>query len=182
MPKLDLLGLYTRLCGFKVLVRANRFGCDTRFAQVVHDRLLDALTLHIDTCRQAMRLQRLVRVEPDPETREALHQMIGDCLEDLDNGGRGFYPWHLLDSLDPDPDLGGYHHPVAAMWCYGKVPGWMVVSDDHLCGLRSIIDQIAEETGIRFTTYLCDASIGPEGAGELDPVIYEKPIGNYRYQ
>lgn len=182
MSKLDLLGLYTKLCGFKILVRANRFGCDTRFARVVHDRLFEALTLHIDTCRQAMRLQRLLRVEPDPEVREALHEMIGDCLGDLETGGGGFYPWHLLDSVDPDPDFGGYIHPVAAMRCYGKIPEWMVVSDEHLCGLGRIIAQIAEETGIRFTTYLCDASIGPEGTDDLDPEIYERPIDNFRYQ
>lgn len=182
MSKLDILDLYTKLCGFKLVVCANRLKCDTRFARVVHDRLIDALGSHIDTCRQTLRLEHLLSLEADPVAREALDDKIYDCLGDLGEGGWGFYPWHLLDSVDTDPDFGGYIYPAAAMWFPGGIPEAMVVGDEHLCGLRTIIDQIATETGIRFTAYLCDARIGSQGAGALDPAIYETPIGNYRYR
>ena len=182
MSKLTVLDLYVRLCGYKILVRANRFACDTAFARVVHDRLLSALDLHRDARHQALTLQHAIQVEPVAEAREALRDMFDDCMADIDCNGRGFYPWHLLDGLDPNPDYRGYFHPVAAMWCHGAIPEWMNVSDEHLCGLRRIIDQIAAETGIRFTAYLCDLNIGPEGAAHLDPVAYENPFGNERYQ
>ena len=182
MSKLDLLDLYTRLCGFKILVRANRFGCETRFSQVVHDRLLEALTSHIESCKRALSLKRELRVERDFAMREALHEMLDDCLGDLAEGGAGFYPWHLLDAVDRDPSRGGYLHPVFAIHVGRAIPEWMTVADEHLNGLDVIIKQIAAETGITFTTYLCGMSIGPDGAKDLDAEVYQKPIENYRYQ
>ena len=180
MSKLTIIGLYAKLCGFKVLVRANRFGCDTRFAQVVHDRLLAALELHIDTCQRALQAQRALRVERDPVICEDLHQTIEDVWADCD--GRGFYPWHLLDCIDPEMDWGGYRDPSAGMWVPRPIPERFTVDDKHLCGLGEIIGRIAAETGIRFTTYLYYDCIGPDGAGSLDPDIYERPLGNNLYR
>jgi hypothetical protein len=42
--------------------------------------------------------------------------------------------------------------------------------------------RIAADTGIRFTTYLYYDCIGPEGAADLDPEIYEKPLGSITYR
>ena len=181
MSDLDFLDLNRKLCGFRAKVRKNRFRCDTRFAQSLHDKLLVAINAHLKTCREGARLQRLLRSETDPTVRDTLEDALGDCMGDLESGGRGFYPWHLLDAVDPDPDFGGYYHPVAAMWCHGHIPEWMVVGDEHLCGLGAILRRIAAATGIRFTTYLYYDCIGPEGAGGLDPEIYEKPLGNDLY-
>jgi hypothetical protein len=182
MPKPDFLDLDAKLSRFQTLVRANRAGCDTRFAEVLHDRLLDALEILGAVCQEGAETERMLEIETDPARRDALDEAVGNCWGDLESGGGGFYPWHLLDSVDRDPDFGGYVHPVAARWCHGPIPEWMAVCDTHLCGLGGIIERIADETGIRFTAYLCDAGIGPDGAGELDPAIYETPIGNIRYR
>lgn len=182
MSDLDFLDLYRALGGFRTAVRKNYFRCDTRFAQSLHEKLLVALNSHLKTCREGARIQRRLRTETNPVARKALGQALGDCMGDLESGGRGFYPWHLLDAVDRDPDFGGYLHPVAAIWCHGPIPAGMSVGDEHLSGLGPILRAISTRTGIRFTTYLCDASIGPEGAGQLDPEIYERPIGNFRYQ
>ena len=182
MSDLDFLDLCGKLEGFQTAVRANRSACGSRFAQVLHDRLLAALDLLVQTCREGADVQRRLWIETDPAVRESLEQIFGDCLGDLETCGGGFYPWHLLDAVDRDPDCGGYHHPVAAMWCHGPILDGMTVGHEHLAGLGPILRRIADETGIRFTTYLCDTCIGPEGAGHLDPETYEHPIGNYRYQ
>ncbi len=182
MSDLDFLDLWGKLEGFRTAVRANRSCCGSRFAQVLHDRLLAALDLLADTCREGAKVQRRLRTETDPAVRASLEQTLGDCMGDFESGGCGFYPWHLLDAVDPDPDFGCYYHPVASMWCHGPIPDWMAVGDEHLCGLGPIIRRIAAETGIRFTTYLCVAGIGPEGAGQLDPEVYETPVGNFRYR
>ncbi|MFC7706343.1 hypothetical protein ACFQXB_19415 [Plastorhodobacter daqingensis] len=182
MSDLDFPDLSRKLGRIRSRVRKNYFRCDTRFAQSLHEKLLVALNCHLRTCREGARVQRQLRTEANPAVRESLERRLGDCIGDLESGGRGFYPWHLLDAVDPDPDFGGYHHPTAAMWCPGPIPEWMAVGDEHLCGLGPILRRIAAQTGIRFTTYLCDTGIGPDGAGALDPEIYERPIGNFRYR
>ncbi|WP_140849236.1 hypothetical protein [Paracoccus sp. FO-3] len=182
MSDLDFLDLSRQFSALRAAVRQNLVRCDTRFAQSLHEKLLVALNGHLKTSREGARVQRRLRTETDPAAREVLEQTLGDCMGDLESGGRGFYPWHLLDAVDRDPDFSGYRHPVAATWCHGTIPEWMTVGDEHLCGLGPILRRIAARTGIRFTTYLCDASIGPEGAGHLDPEIYERPISNFRYR
>lgn len=182
MSDLDFLDLFMKLSGFRTAVCANRVECDTRFAQTVHDRVLAALDGHLETCREGARVQRLLRTEADPVVRDSLEEVLGNCMGDLESSGRGFYPWHLLDAVDRDPDFGGYRHPVAAMWCQGPIPEGMSVGDEHLSGLGPILRRIAAQTGIRFTTHLCDVCIGPEGPGQLDAEIYERPIGNFRYR
>ncbi|WLS01026.1 hypothetical protein [Shinella sumterensis] len=175
MSKLDILALYTKLSGFKVQVSANRLGCTSRFARVVHDRLIDVLDLHIATCRRAMSYERRARLEHRLSLEARLWDQYHDCLGDLECGSRAAYPWHLLDHVVRDPDLGGYRHPVAGVWCKGPIPEWMTVSCEHLDGLGAIIEAIAGETGLRFTVYLTSMSIGPEGPNGLDPDVYENP-------
>jgi hypothetical protein len=181
MPKLDFLDFSVKFTRFAMQARANRDGCETRFARVVHDRLIEVLEGHARSCRQAVELERLLSTETDPDTREVLEDRLGFCVGNLESGGGGFYPWHLLDAVNRDAESGGYWHPVAATEVYSAIPDWMTVGDEHLNGLGVIIKQIAAETGIKFTTYLCDAHIGPDGAANLDPDIYEKPIGNQSY-
>ena len=164
------------------LVRANRIKCETRFAEVVHDRLANALEFLAGVCREAERTERLLEVETNPDARDALDETLGLCIGNLETSGGGFYPWHVLDSIDPRMDFSGYIDPVAAMWCSGPIPQSYTVADEHLCGLGAIIARIAADTGIRFTTYLCFKSIGPDGAADLDPAIYETPIDNHRYR
>ncbi|MFC3721889.1 hypothetical protein [Neoaquamicrobium sediminum] len=181
MPKLDFLDFHTKFIAFEKMVRANRTRCDTRFAEVVHDRLADALQRLAGFCREGNQAETMLRTETDPTAREALEEIINFCVGDLETSGGGFYPWHLLDCIDPEMDWGGYRDPVAEMWCPHPIPKRFTVADEHLHGLSEIIARIAAETGIRFTTYLYYDCIGPEGAKSLDPEIYEKPIGNHRY-
>lgn len=179
MSKLDLLALYTKLSGFKVLVHANRVGCTSRFSRVVHDRLIDVLDLHVQTCHRAMDFERRAQLEHRLSLEARLWDQYHDCLGDLECGSRAAYPWHLLDQVNRDPDFGGYRHPVAGVWCKGPIPDWMTVRSEHLDGLGTIIEEIVDETGMRFTAYLTSVSIGPEGPAGLDPDVYEYPARSW---
>lgn len=177
MTKLDLLALYTKLSGFKLLVRANRAGATSQFARVVHDRLIDVLDMHAKTCSRAMEFRRLAEDTPWLRLAERRWAEYRDCLGDLEAGAEGFYPWHLMDHINRSPDFGGYQHPVFGVWCKGVIPVSMTVSDEYLDGLGPILRQIKAETGYHFTVYLCSTDIGPAGAGGIDPELYERPAG-----
>lgn len=43
------LALYTKLCGFRLVVLANRFGCDNDVSRKLHERLLEGLDIDFDT-------------------------------------------------------------------------------------------------------------------------------------
>lgn len=177
MTKPDLLALYTKLCGFKLMVRANRAGATSHFARVVHDRLIDVLDLHAQTCSRAMECFRLAQEETWQWLVDRRWAEYGNALADLEAGGQGFYPWHLMDHINGQPGQIGYYHPIYGIWCKGAIPESMTVSDTYLDGLGTIIRQIKAETGFRFTVYLCSMPLGLEGAGDLDPEIYARPAG-----
>ena len=107
MSDLDFLDLSRQLGALRIAVRKNVVRCDTRFAQSLHEKLLLALNGHLKTCREGAKVQRRLRNESDPTVRESLEQTLGDCMGDLESGGRGFYPWHLLDAVDGDQRLSG---------------------------------------------------------------------------
>ncbi|ODT75397.1 MAG: hypothetical protein ABS76_34490 [Pelagibacterium sp. SCN 64-44] len=115
MPKLDFLDFSEKFTRFASGVRTNRTTCDTRFAQVVHDRLADALDRLAGYCREGHQAETMLRTEADPAAREALEETINFCMGDLETSGGGFYPWHLLDRIDPEMDWGGYIDPSAEM-------------------------------------------------------------------
>jgi hypothetical protein len=151
-------------------------------AEVLHDRLTDALDCLAGFCEEGHQAETKLRTETDPTAREALEEIVNFCVGDLETSGGGSYPWHLLDCIDPDWVWGGYIDPSAEMWCPHPIPQRFTVSVAHLCGLDEIIERIAADTGIRFTTYLYYDCMGPEGAKDLDPEIYETPMRNDRYR
>lgn len=182
MPKFNFSDFLTKFDAFAREVRQNRTRCETRFAQVVHDRLIEALECHAGSCRRGVEIERLLQTETDKDARAALDDQLCLLIDDLETGGGNEYPWHLLDCINPDPGYGGYIDPITWIRIYRPIPASMTVSDEHLYGLGAIIERIAADTGIRFTTYLYYQDIGPEGAADLDPEIYEKPINNHLYR
>ena len=84
MSKLDFLDFHAKFIAFGNQVRANRAECDTRFAEVVHDRLADALEQLAGFCREGHRAEALLRTETDPAAREALEMTIDFCVGDLE--------------------------------------------------------------------------------------------------
>ena len=51
------LMLHTKLSGFRLVVLANRFGCDTSFSRALHDRLMEGLDAARARIRTIMALE-----------------------------------------------------------------------------------------------------------------------------
>ena len=89
------LMLYTKLAGFRLVVLANRFGCDSDFSRELHDRLVEGLDAAIDRIRVIMELERSVLIGED---EFAEYQLEGE----IEIFGR--FTINLLDELEFDYD------------------------------------------------------------------------------
>ncbi|MFA1677459.1 hypothetical protein ACDY97_33435 [Rhizobium mongolense] len=69
MSDIGFLDLYAKFAGFKLLVSANRIGCEDEFSKTLHDRLLAGLDGAIHSTRHIMALQREQLSEDDPDGR-----------------------------------------------------------------------------------------------------------------
>lgn len=162
--------LFAQFSGFRILVMANRFGCDNDLALRAHKVLIR----HLDTIIQ------LLREEADAHVAFARNvdpAKADDLDEDLDLARLkvgGFIhdePHPLLDHVAIDYEAHEWFDRSSGTWRHGIEPEKYDVSNRSLCGLREIIDRIGEETGLRFAAYLDEVS-----SAEVDEdVFYEVP-------
>jgi len=89
------LMLYTQLAGFRLVVLASRFGCDSDFSRERHDRLVEGLEAAIARIHIIMELERSVLVGDD---EFAEYQLEGE------NEIFGRFTINLLDDLEFDCD------------------------------------------------------------------------------
>lgn len=174
MSDLDLTALHIQLAGFKQRVEANRAESRTRLARIVHDRLLDHLDGVMRICRNGTMAAKRLQRNTDRAKQEGLEFALGNWIADLMMGGRGSYPWPLLDEIIIESEM--VFHPHFAIWCQRSVLDQYEVTDEELNGLRTIIDRITQETGIRFTTYLCEG----QEEGTDGPIYILRNGGRYR--
>lgn len=142
------LMLYTRLSGFRLVVLANRFGCETDFTRALHDRLLEGLEAGIDRVRTIMALERSVFAGED---EFAAYRLEGET----EIFGR--FTITLLDDLEIDFDahenrINGGDWIVALTTDLTGVdidyPELVALTVDELGSLAPIIKDIMRETGI----------------------------------
>ncbi|AJC83457.1 hypothetical protein IE4803_PD00258 (plasmid) [Rhizobium etli bv. phaseoli str. IE4803] len=142
------LMLYTKLAGFRLIVLANRFSCDSEFSRELHDRLVEGLDAAIARIRLIMELGRSVfagedefaayRLEGETEIFNRLSINLLNTLEfDFDtfeyriNGSS----WIIVVAADDDGVEINYPELVA-------------LSEEELGSLTPIIKNITQETGI----------------------------------
>lgn len=142
------LALFTKLSGFRLVVRANRFGYDTDVSRKLHDRLLEGLEAATSRIRTIMALERSVlaggdeyaayRLEGETEIFGHFTIILLEELEiDLDtheyriNGGDWFSAW-TADYTGVDIDY----------------PSLVALSETELGSLAAIVRDIRRETGI----------------------------------
>lgn len=89
------LMLPTKLSGFRLVVLANRFGCDTSFSRALHDRLMEGLDAARARIRTIMALERSVLAGDDDY---AAYRLAGE----YEIFGR--FSINLLDELEIDLD------------------------------------------------------------------------------
>lgn len=153
MSDLGHLTLFTQFSGFKVVVLANRLGCDNGVARTAHDRLIAKLEDLIALMRDGLAAERnLLLDESSDRYRNSVFDLY--CIaEEFAHRWLAGEPGPLLDDLWIDWATREVFDVRAKRWCFYDDDGpWLRdVSDAELCGLRRIIDEITAETGVRFS-------------------------------
>ncbi|WLS01393.1 hypothetical protein [Shinella sumterensis] len=173
------LMLMVKLSGFKLIVRANRLGCDTEFAREAHDILI----AHLDEFRED--LDRLIALwnellaEQDPDGADYAAYDLRDLRIRVEHFWlHNHHPynvggWRHADDAgsyriadEHDYELFGAHHWVRDL------------ADNELCGLRPILDQLAEETGLNIPAVVIYFRPDPDrpAARPMTPFDPDAPI------
>lgn len=155
MSDIDYLTLFTRFCGFKIVVMANRLGCDNALARCAHDRLLGNIDQLVALMRDALAAERcMVLDETSARYRTAAEDLYWIEAE-FENRWLTARPHPLLDDFVIDRATSEVYNPRSRCWRVldDDGPHLRDVADDELCGLRKIIDQIAAETGVSFSAW-----------------------------
>ena len=148
MSDIDYLDLYVCLAGFRLVVLANQLGCDNPVAQRAHKMLiakLDELTTSVAAVLRAKRAHAY-----DPENDDVYWEVAR-----FENVWLAEPPHPLLDFLVVDEATREFCDNRSQSWHFfdHDWPTVRDVSDAKLCGLRGIMDRIANETGIQFSAY-----------------------------
>ncbi|ANL76437.1 hypothetical protein AMC83_PE01030 (plasmid) [Rhizobium phaseoli] len=142
------LMLYTKLAGFRLVVLANRFGCDSEFSRELHDRLIEGLLAAIERIQIIMALERSLIAGND---EFAAYQLEGE----VEIFGR--FSFNLLDELEIDCDTheyrinGGDWINALAADCSGldiACPKLVALTEEELSSLTPIVRDITLTTGI----------------------------------
>jgi len=141
------LMLYTELAGFRLIVLANRLGCDSDLYQELHDRLIEGLDAAIDRVRIIMDLERKL--------------LAGDEFAAFQLDGEseffGRFTINLLDEIDIDYDTheyrldGGPWTSALAVDDTGvdiDYPELVPLTDEELGSLAPVMRDIVRQTGI----------------------------------
>ena len=148
----NTLLLIAQLSGLRILVLANRLGCDSELARTVHDRLAAKLAEMIQAQRKILAADR-ARVAARGTVDEE------DAFFDLHHYRTAWYEtWlieaiallddHLVDDLTNeyfDFNTGEWHRRD------GEIPIAVPVAAKKLCGLAAIIAEVEDISGVRFS-------------------------------
>ena len=146
------LMLVAQLAGLRILVFANRLGCDTDLAQSVHDTLAAKLAEMIDAQRKILAADRVLAAARGTAEEE-------DAFYDQHHYQTAWYETWLVESvalLDDylvDDLSREYFDFRTGCWYHrdGDVPIAVPVPAEKLCGLARIIAEIEDISGVSFT-------------------------------
>ncbi|APH74889.1 hypothetical protein BSQ44_25660 (plasmid) [Aquibium oceanicum] len=148
----NTLMLIAQLSGLRINVLANRLGCDSGVALTVHDTLAAKLAKMIAAQRRILAADRARVAARGTQDEE-------DAFFDLHHYQTAFYetwliePIALLDDYLVDDLTNEYFHFYIGEWRHrdGEVPIAVPVPAERLCGLDTIITEIEDVTGARFS-------------------------------
>ena len=146
------LMLVAQLSGLRVLVLANRLGCDTDLARSVHDGLAAKLAEMIVAQSRILAADRVLAAACGTEDEQ-------DAFFDLHHDQTAWYetwliePVALLDDYLVDDLTNEYFDFRTGDWHHrdGEVPIAVPVPAEKLCGLARIIAEIEDISGARFS-------------------------------
>jgi len=148
----NTLMLVAQLTGLRILVLANRLGCDTDLARSVHNTLAAKLAEMIDAQREILASDRaLAAARGTPEEEDAFYE--------LHHYQTAWYetwliePIALLDDYLVDDLTREYFDFRTGEWHHrdGEVPIAVPVPAEKLCGLAKIIAEIDDISSARFS-------------------------------
>ncbi|MDQ6436290.1 hypothetical protein RB623_19705 [Mesorhizobium sp. LHD-90] len=148
----NTLMFVAQLSALRILVLANRLGCDTDLAGTVHDKLAEVLAAMIEDQRKILAAEGVLA-----EARRTSDEE--DAFFDLHHYRTAYFetwllePIALLDDYLVD-DLGReYFDFRTGEWHHrdGEVPIAVPVPTEKLCGLAKIIAEIEDIGGTKFT-------------------------------
>lgn len=148
----NTLLLVAQLSGLRILVLANRLGCDTELARTVHDTLAAKLAEMIAAQRRILAADQariIARGTADEE----------EAIYDRHHYQTAWYetwliePIALLDDYLVDDLTNEYFNFRTGEWHHrdGEVPIVVPVPAEKLCGLAKIIAEIEDASGVRFS-------------------------------
>jgi len=142
----EALNLIIRLAGFKLIVTANRFGCDSDFARAAHDTVIEILDGWRKELGEYIDMHcALWRTEDSPEADEIVYEIrqLGDAYDRYWHLGDPEYVggWHILGEDGVSPLTG---EPIAR----DRLPMAEPIPEDMLCGLAPILFDIGVECRI----------------------------------
>lgn len=148
----NTLMLVAQLSGFRILVLANRLGCDTELARTVHDTLAAKLAKMIEAQRKILAADQARVAARGTEDEE-------DAFYDLHHYQTAWYetwliePVALLDEYLVDDLSHEYFNFHTREWHHrdSEVPIAVPVRAEKLCGLAEIIAEIEDSCGVRFS-------------------------------
>jgi hypothetical protein len=144
--------LIAQLSGLRVLVLANRLGCDTELARTVHDTLAAKLANMIDAQRRILAADRALTTARGTADEE-------DAFYDLHHYQMAYYetwlvePVALLDDYLVDDLTHEYYDFRTGDWYHrdSEAPFSIPIPLEKLCGLGEIIAKVEDVSGARFT-------------------------------
>ena len=148
----DTLALITALSGYKLVIRANRFGCDAELARDAHDMVLDLLDELIADLRKLMSLWFSYLREADPQRREDLAFDLERQFQMID----GYWMVHdvhlAIGGFRKVDEDGRFFNPVSRRFdvLEGELDLVVNIPDELLCGLGAILDRIEDECSAQF--------------------------------
>jgi hypothetical protein len=146
------LMFFAQLSGLRILVLANRLGCDSDLARTVHDRLAAKLAEMIEAQRRILAADRALVVARGTTNHEDafydLHHYKAAWCETWLVETIALLDEYLVDDLANeyfDFNTGEWHHRD------GEVPIAVPVPADKLSGLAAIIAEVEDISGARFS-------------------------------
>lgn len=144
------LMLIARLAGFRLLVRANRFGCDSDFARAAHDNVIAVLDSYRGELAELIQLECEAGRETDPDRKDDLIYHLVQCQRATDRNWYDCQPFEL-GGWHPSEADGSFLDPVTGVPAIvTEMPVLVALPQNRLCGLPTLLEAIAEECAINF--------------------------------
>ncbi|MFC3722016.1 hypothetical protein [Neoaquamicrobium sediminum] len=142
------LMLMVKLSGFKLIVRANRLGCDTDLARDAHDMVIGHIEEFRDDLDRVLALWREMMAERDPRKADLAAYALSEMRIRVEHFWlHNNHPYNVGGWRHAD-NAGSYRIADECDYELFSARHWVrELADDELCGLRPILDQLAEETG-----------------------------------